>query len=58
MTEDFTRIFLTSIIDMEYYLPKFSKFEVKKLFRSKDLFELFPLNFHHYLKSGLIFLSK
>ena len=36
MTEDFTKIFLTPIIDMNYYLPKFSKFEIKNLFRSEN----------------------
>ena len=36
MTEDYTRIFLTPIIDMDYYLPQFSKFELQNLFRSKN----------------------
>ena len=36
MTEDFTKIFLTPIIDMNYYLPKFSKFEIKNLFRDEN----------------------
>ena len=36
MTEDFTKIFLTPIIDIDYYLPKFSKYDVKNLFRSKN----------------------
>ena len=36
MTEDYTRILLTPIIDMDYYLPKFSKFEIENLFRSKN----------------------
>ena len=36
MTEDFTRIFLTPIIDMDYYLPHFSKFELKNLFRKEN----------------------
>ena len=36
MTEDFTRIFLTPIVDIDYYLPQFSKFEVKNLFRSQN----------------------
>jgi len=36
MTEDFTKIFLTPIIDMNYYLPKFSKFEIKNLFRAEN----------------------
>ena len=36
MTEDYTRIFLTPIMDMDYYLPKFSKFEIKNLFRSQN----------------------
>jgi len=33
LTEDFTKIFLTPIIDIEYYLPKFSSFNTKELFR-------------------------
>ena len=36
MTEDFTRILLTPIIDVDYYLPVFSKFEVANLFRNKN----------------------
>ena len=36
MTEDFTRILLTPIIDVDYYLPVFSKFEVTNLFRDKN----------------------
>lgn len=44
MTEDFTRIFLTPIIDMDYYLPKFSKFQVQKLFRSKAQDNLIQIN--------------
>ena len=36
MTEDFSRIFLTPIIDMDYYLPIFSKFEIKNLFRANN----------------------
>ena len=36
MTEDFTRLLLTPIIDIDYYLPKFSKFELKDLFRNEN----------------------
>ena len=36
MTEDYTKIFLTPIIDMDYYLPKFSKFNINNLFRSEN----------------------
>ena len=36
MTEDYTRFFLTPIIDIDYYLPKFSKFELQNLFRNKN----------------------
>ena len=36
LTEDFTKILLTPIIDMEYYLPKFSSFNTKELFRPSD----------------------
>ena len=36
MTEDYTRFFLTPIIDIDYYLPKFSRFELQNLFRSKN----------------------
>ena len=33
LTEDYTKIFLTPIIDIDYYLPKFSSFNTKELFR-------------------------
>ena len=36
MTEDYTKIFLTPIIDIDYYLPKFSRFELKNLFRTEN----------------------
>ena len=36
MSEDFTRILFTPIIDIDYYLPKFSKFELKNLFRNEN----------------------
>ena len=36
LTEDYTKIFITPIIDMEYYLPKFSSFNTKELFRPND----------------------
>ena len=36
MTEDYTKIFFTPIIDIDYYLPKFSKFELENLFRKKN----------------------
>ena len=36
MTEDYTKIFLTPIIDIDYYLPKFSRFESKNLFRAEN----------------------
>ena len=34
MSEDYTRVLLTPIIDVDYYLPKFSKFDPKNLFRN------------------------
>ena len=34
--EDYTRFFLTPIIDIDYYLPKFSRFELENLFRAKN----------------------
>ena len=33
MSEDFTRVLLTPIIDVDYYLPQFSKFNPINLFR-------------------------
>ena len=36
MTEDFTKILLTPIIDINYYLPKFSQFKINNLFRSEN----------------------
>ena len=33
LTEDYTKIFLTPIIDIDYYLPRFSSFNTKELFR-------------------------
>ena len=36
MTEDYTKIFITPIIDIDYYLPKFSKFNTENLFRNKN----------------------
>ena len=36
MSEDYTRILLTPIIDIDYYLPQFSKFEIKNLFRKEN----------------------
>ena len=37
LTDDLTRIFLTPIIDVDYYLPQFGKFETKNLFRNIKL---------------------
>ena len=36
LTEEFTKILLTPIIDINYYLPKFSSFNIDKLFRHND----------------------
>ena len=36
MSEDYTRVLLTPIIDVDYYLPKFSKFNPKNLFRNLE----------------------
>ena len=37
LTEEFMKLFLTPIIDINYYLPKFSSFNTKELFRiNKD----------------------
>ena len=36
LTEDYTKIFLTPIIDIDYYLPKFSSFNTNELFRSNN----------------------
>jgi hypothetical protein len=36
MTEDYTKIFLTPIIDIDYYLPTFSRFELQNLFRDEN----------------------
>ena len=44
MTEDFTKICMTPIIDMDYYLPHFSKFELKNLFRKNNQFDLIQIN--------------
>ena len=35
-TEDFNKILLTPIVDLDYYLPKFSEFETQTLFRVPD----------------------
>ena len=34
LTEDYIRVLLTPIIDVDYYLPQFSKFDEKDLFRN------------------------
>ena len=44
MSEDFTRILLTPIIDIDYYLPKFSKFELKNLFRKENKNQLIQIS--------------
>ena len=36
LTKDMTKIILTPILDLEYYMPEFSKFEPKKLFNEGD----------------------
>ena len=36
LTKDMTKIILTPILDVEYYLPKFSKFDKNKLFNEGD----------------------
>jgi len=43
MTEDYTKMLLTPIIDMDYYLPKFSKFKIENLFRSKNKDDLIQI---------------
>ena len=34
LSEDYTRVLLTPIVDVNYYLPQFSKFDDKELFRN------------------------
>ena len=36
LTEDYTKIFLTPIIDIDYYLPKFHSFKTNELFRRNE----------------------
>ena len=36
LTKEMTKIILTPILDMDYYMPSFSKFESKKLFNEGD----------------------
>ena len=36
MSEDYTKLLLTPIIDIDYYLPQFSKFEITNLFRKEN----------------------
>ena len=36
LTEDYTKMLLTPIIDIDYYLPKFSKFNIDNLFRKEN----------------------
>ena len=35
-TEDFAKILLTPILDLDYYLPKFSEFQTETLFRTPE----------------------
>ena len=37
LSEEFTRILISPIIDMENYLPQFSQFDTKNLFKQTDL---------------------
>ena len=37
LSEEFTRILISPIIDMENYLPQFSQFDTKDLFKPTDL---------------------
>ncbi len=37
LSEEFTRVLITPIIDMENYLPEFSQFDTKDLFKQTDL---------------------
>ena len=36
LTEDYIKLFLTPIIDIDYYLPRFSSFNTKELFRGNN----------------------
>ena len=37
LSEEFTRVLISPIIDMENYLPQFSQFDTKNLFKQTDL---------------------
>ena len=49
MSEDFTRVLLTPIIDVDYYLPQFGKFKTENLFRKirdyKSVYKITDLSF-------------
>jgi hypothetical protein len=49
MSEDFTRVLLTPIIDVDYYLPQFGKFRTENLFRKmpnyKSVYKATDLSF-------------
>ena len=48
-TEDFAKILLTPIVDLDYYLPTFSEFQTETLFRTpenkKPIYYLVDLSF-------------
>ena len=54
LTDEYTRILLTPIIDIEDYYPKFSQFDTKKLFKQtnlnlKPIHKIVNLNLNKYL---------
>ena len=49
-TKEMTKILLTPILDIDYYLPKFSKFDKNKLFNKDDYKYMISLNVEEILK--------
>ena len=49
-TKEMTKVLLTPILDIDYYLPKFSKFNKDKLFNKDDYKYKISLNLKKYLK--------
>jgi hypothetical protein len=48
-TKDMTKVILTPILDIDYYLPNFSKFNKKKLFNKDDFKYVISLNVEEIL---------
>ena len=48
-TKDMTKVILTPILDIDYYLPKFSKFNKNKLFNKDDFKYVISLNVEEIL---------